>query len=426
MAVLSAGFYLSFLAVFCIVYVLSARLGRERRLFSSLKVHGVVALSLSPVLLFFFQHVSIIAPIANIIAVPVVSFFVVPLSLIALGLLLVVPEIAVLLLQLIDYLLQNLWLVLQYLVDLPMASIVRPKPQLWQMLIAMLGILLLLAPRGIPGRLLGIILLLPVFLVKSDKPKLDEIYFTLLDVGQGLEVVVETAKHSLVFDTGARFSEKFDMGKNVILPFLHYRHITALDKLIISHADNDHIGGAKAVLNSIPTAQVLSSAPLQLAAYNATQCYAGYSWEWDQVRFQFLSPPKPMFQNENNNSCILRISTSESSILLTGDIERAAEHYLVQNASENLLSDILIAPHHGSKTSSSMSFLAQVNPQLILIPADAPNRFGFPHAEVIDRYKVISAHYLITGETGAISIKLANTKIQLKSYRNKHSHYWNR
>ncbi|TXK92684.1 competence protein ComEC, partial [Methylococcaceae bacterium HT1] len=153
MAVLSAGFYLSFLAVFCIVYVLSARLGRERRLFSSLKVHGVVALSLSPVLLFFFQHVSIIAPIANIIAVPVVSFFVVPLSLIALGLLLVVPEIAVLLLQLIDYVLQNLWLVLQYLVDLPMASIVRPKPQLWQMLIAMLGILLLLAPRGIPGRL---------------------------------------------------------------------------------------------------------------------------------------------------------------------------------------------------------------------------------------------------------------------------------
>ena len=426
MSVLSTGFYLSFLAVFCIVYVLSARLGRENRLKSSFKIHAVVALSLLPVLLFFFQKVSIIAPIANMIAVPLVSFIVVPLSLLALPLLELAPEIAAIILQFVDVVLQALWQILGYLVDLPMASIIRPKPLLWQMIVAMLGVLLLLAPRGVPGRYLGIFLLLPVLLVQSDKPGPGEMNLTLLDVGQGLSVVVETAEHSLVFDTGARFSDKFDMGRNVVLPFLHYRHITKLDKLIISHADNDHIGGARALLSSISVRQVLSSVPDQLSAFDAVLCYAGYTWQWDQVRFRFLSPTERSFQNENDNSCVLRIDTDWSSVLLTGDIEKTAEDYLVQHASDNLQADILIAPHHGSKTSSSAEFLTLVKPDIILIPADSPNRFGFPHAEVLARYKMMAAQYFITGKTGAISIKFRNTKNEFEIHRELHGHYWNR
>ena len=227
MAVLSAGFYLSFLAVFSIVYVLSARLGREHRLIGNLKIHAFVAMSLLPVLLFFFQRVSLIAPVANIIAVPVVSIVVVPLSLLGLALLQLLPEIAAFFLQIVDSVLQALWLVLEYLVKLPMASIVRPKPQLWQMIVALLGVLLILAPKGIPGRFLGILLVLPVFLVKSEKPQSGEMNLTLLDVGQGLSMVIETAEHVLIFDTGARYSDKFDMGKNVILPFLYYRNIVS-------------------------------------------------------------------------------------------------------------------------------------------------------------------------------------------------------
>ncbi len=425
MAVLAAGFYLSFLAVFCIVYVLSSRLGREHRFLSSLKIHAVVALSLLPVLLFFFQRVSLIAPFANMIAVPVVSLVVVPLSLLAVILLQIAPEVAGFLLQFIDHILQILWRVLEYLVELPMASVVRPKPQIWQMLVAMLGVLLLLAPRGVPGRFLGIVMLLPVFLGKPDKPALGEMQLTLLDVGQGLAVVVETANYALVFDTGARFSEKFDMGRNVILPYLYYRNITHLDKLIISHADNDHIGGAAALLNAIPVRQVLSSVPHQLSAYHATQCSAGNKWQWDRLSFQFLSPPEQLFQHENDNSCVLRIDTPGSSVLLTGDIERVAEDYLVQNSSDFLQADILIAPHHGSKTSSSAAFLAKVQPELILIPADSPNRFGFPHADVLQRYEAIAAKYFITGETGALRIKITQTHNQLESYREAHSHYWN-
>ncbi|OQK18378.1 hypothetical protein AU255_11335 [Methyloprofundus sedimenti] len=425
MAVLSAGFYLSFLAVFSIVYVLSARLCPEHRFVSSLKIHAFVALSLLPVLLFFFQRVSLIAPVANIIAVPVVSIVVVPLSLLALTLLQILPEIAVFLLQIVDSVLQALWQVLEYLVDLPMASIVRPKPQLWQMIVALLGVLLILAPKGIPGRFLGIFLVLPVFLVKPEKPVPGAMNLTLLDVGQGLSVVVETAEHALVFDTGARFSDKFDMGRNVILPFLYYRHILRLDKLIISHADNDHIGGAETLLNSISVQQVLSSVPDQLATYNAIQCSAGYSWEWDQIKFQFLSPPEHGFENENDNSCVLRIDTPQSSVLLTADIERAAEDYLIQNSSESLQADILISPHHGSNTSSSTAFLALVKPEKILIPADSPNRFGFPHVEVIERYQAIAAKYFITGDQGAISIRFNDNRNQLESYRDTHSRYWN-
>lgn len=253
-----------------------------------------------------------------------------------------------------------------------------------------------------------------------------EVHLTLLDVGQGLSVVIETANHSLLFDAGARFSDKFDMGRNVVLPYLHFRDITALDKFIISHADNDHIGGAEAVLSEIPVRQVVSSVPGQLSAYNAVMCNTGFSWQWDQVHFAILSPPAELFHDENNNSCVLKVATNNGSVLLTGDIERAAEGYLIHNAGKSLQADILIAPHHGSKTSSSAAFLAKVNPEIILVPADSPNRFGFPHADVVNRYKAIAARYFISGETGAISVTMTKNQIQLESYREKHSRYWNK
>ncbi len=424
-ATLSLGFYLSFLAVFFILYVLSARLGRRNRFFSSIKIHAVVGLSLVPLLLFFFQSASIIAPIANLMAVPVVSFIVVPLSLLAVALLSVAPALAAVLLQLADLVIQVLWQMLLILAEWPNAYIVRPAPAFWQMLLAIFGAVLLLAPKGIPSRYLGVLFILPVFFADPIKPAVGEVNLTLLDVGQGLAVVVQTAEHSLVFDTGARFSESFDMGSNVVMPFLRFQRITALDKLIISHADNDHIGGAESILNTIPVTQVLSSVPQKLATYHALECTTGYRWTWDQVDFSILSPPARLFADENNNSCVLKIDARSGSALLTGDIEQHAEHYLVQNAPEFLKSAVLIAPHHGSKTSSSLAFLQSVQPDIVLIPADAPNRFAFPHTEVIARYQQIDAHYLITGRTGAIAVTFAQGRTEIEAYRQSHSHYWN-
>lgn len=425
MAVLSVGFYLSFLAVFCIIYVLSGRLGRENRFLSSLKLHFVVGLGLLPVLLFFFQQASLVSPVANFLAIPIVSFLVVPLALFAVALLPVMPDSAAFLLQIVDSVLQFLWQVLVFLVDLPLASIVWPQPELWQIVVAMLGVFLLLAPRGIPARYMGFIFILPLILVHKDKPAVGMASVTLLDVGQGLAVVVETAEHTLVFDTGARFSDSFDMGRNVVLPFLRYQQINRIDTLVISHADNDHIGGAQSLLAGMPTKEVLSSVPEQLAAYKAQTCYAGMSWQWDQVKFRLLSPPKLTLKGENDNSCVLKIETAQGSFLLTGDIEKTAEAFLIEQ-SESLSAEVLIAPHHGSKTSSSAGFLAAVKPSIILIPAGAPNRFGFPHAQVIDRYNKIGADYFITGDAGALMASFYQGKVEVESYREKYRRYWNR
>jgi competence protein ComEC len=425
LSVLSTGFYLSFLAVFLILYVFSARLGLENSWKGAIKLHFLMGIALLPVLFFFFQTGSIIAPIANIIAVPVVSFILLPLSLLALVLLILTPEIAKFLFILVDQIFYYLWQFLSYLTELSFSSLVLPQPNIWQLVIAMLGLLLILAPRGIPAKYLGIILILPLFFVKIDRPEQGNIWFTLLDVGQGLSVVVETESHRLVFDTGARFSTEMDMGISTVLPFLHYRQIKVLDMLIISHADNDHIGGAKSILKEITTDKILSSVPEELSDYHAQLCRAGQKWVWDAVEFIMLSPTELLFTSENNNSCVLQIKTKYGSVLLTGDIEKQAESRLVQKYSDRLVSKILIAPHHGSKTSSTLSFLKAVNPEIILIPADIPNRFGFPHKKVLEHYDEIGVKSLITGKEGALSIKLKKSGMEVQGYRKVAGKYWN-
>jgi len=425
LAVLSVGFYLSFLAVFYILYVFSARLGLEGGWHGAIKLHLLMAVALLPALFYFFQSASLIAPLANIVAVPVVSFILLPVSLLALVLLFVWPSAAALLFGLVDTIFQYLWGYLSYLTEVTFASMILPQTNMPTVILGMLGLLIVLAPKGIPAKQLGLVLILPLFFAGIDKPEYGELRVTLLDVGQGLATVVETQNYSLLFDAGARFSDKMDMGKNVVLPFLHFRHIKLLDKVIISHADNDHIGGAKAVLSAIGVNEILSSVPEQLNPYPAKNCIAGQEWIWDGVLFTILSPSTNLFSDENNNSCVLKVSTANSSILLTGDIEKEAEAALVQNYADELRSQILVAAHHGSKTSSTMSFLKAVKPEIIVIPADSPNRFGFPHKIVLERYEKIQAEYLITGKKGAITAELLADGVAISGYRKLAGRYWN-
>jgi competence protein ComEC len=407
------------------LYAFSARLGRENKWLSAFKLHFLMGVALLPLLLFFFQAGSMVAPIANVIAVPVVSFVLLPFSLLGLVLLIFMPNAASFIFLFVDQVFQLLWQFLSYLTALPFANLILPQPNFMQVILAMLGLLILLAPRCIPARYLGLILIFPLFFTPIDKPKRGAVWMTLLDVGQGLSVVVETENHQLVFDTGARFSDSMDMGKNIVLPFLHSRGIKDLGMLIISHADNDHIGGAQSLLNSIAVKEILSSVPEELGAYQANLCMAGQTWQWDGVEFIVLSPNKGQLVGENNNSCVLKITTQYGSLLLTGDIEKEAESLLVKNYTDVLASKVLIAPHHASKTSSTKLFLDVVSPGMVLIPAGAPNRFGFPHKEVLARYAAIKAQTLITGEEGAISIKLKKSGMEVQSYREIAGKYWN-
>jgi competence protein ComEC len=249
---------------------------------------------------------------------------------------------------------------------------------------------------------------------------------TLLDVGQGLSAVVQTKNHTLVFDTGAKYSEQYDMGKAVVIPFLKHQAIKSIDSLVISHADNDHIGGAKSILEQMPVNRVLTSVPASLVQYAPVACQAGQVWIWDQVLFEILSPPSGnKLTGENNNSCVLKITSQQNSLLLTGDIEKNAEAWLIKHASKQLRSDVLVAPHHGSNTSSTLGFLQHVSPDFILIPAGYRNRFSLPHQAVLKRYQTINAMVFNTANEGALNVRLSSEKIEIESFRSKQRKYWN-
>ena len=426
LAVLSAGFWLSFLAVTVIIYSVGGRLGKPAYWLSTLKIHWVTAIGLSPLLIFYFNQVSVIAPLANLVTVPFISLLIVPLCLIAVSLMFIVPVFSKQLFQVADSLLELLWSFLSVLANLPFADLSSVSVPFYTVAMAMCGIAVLLLPKGIPCRHLGVIMFLPMVFVDLGKLNKGEATLTLLDVGQGLSAVIETSEHVLVFDTGAKYSNQYNMGNAVVIPFLQSNGIDSIDMLLISHGDNDHIGGADAILSEMTVEKVLTSVPEKLPDHQAISCYAGQSWYWDDVGFEILSPKKAKQASENNLSCVLKVSSKYGSILLTGDIEADAENWLINNAAQKLSSDVLVAPHHGSKTSSNLSFLEQVKPAIILIPAGYKNRFSFPHSKVIKRYNDLKLQWINSAYEGAINVKLKSNAILVSSLRKQQGKYWNK
>lgn len=425
LAVLSAGFWLSYLAVVLIIYSVTGRLAKSHYFIGALKIHWVTAFGMSPLLIYYFQQVSIIAPFANFITVPLISLIVVPLCLLSVLFLFINPLIADLLLSLTSRILQGLGYVLSFFDGFTYATFNASSVSFYAVLLSLFGVAILLSPRGVPARWLGLLMFLPLMFSKIDKPVQGEVTMTLLDVGQGLATVVETTNYVLVFDTGARYSQYSDMGKTVVLPFLKHKGIKQINTLIISHGDNDHSGGAKAIIAGQKINTILTSAPKLFMNVIATQCIAGQAWVWDNVEFKILSPQKPFYLGENDNSCVLKITTKAGSILLTGDIEKTAEQGLVNHFPQHLKSDVLIAPHHGSKTSSTSAFLKEVNPDVIIIPAGYQNKFSFPHQQVLDRYKEINSTVYNLAEEGAVIVKLKNKSYTVQSMRKVEGKYWN-
>ncbi len=424
LAVLAAGFWLSFLAVSLIVYAVSGRLGKLGHIWGAIKLHWVTSVGLSPLLLLFFQQVSLIAPLANLVAVPVISLLAVPLSLLAVIVMFISATLSAKLFYLADTVLQGLWWLLLHLAEIPLASINHAPPSYWALLFAVPGILLLLAPVGMPARWLSFVMFLPLVFTEVKRPETGDINMTLLDVGQGLSAVVQTSRHLLVFDTGAKFSAESDMGQSVLLPFLRIQGLTRIDSLIVSHGDNDHIGGAASLMRGIKTEQVLTSVPQQLIEYAPINCAAGQSWLWDEVTFTMLSP-RQAFVSDNDNSCVLKIASKHGTVLLAGDIEAAAESWLAETYGEGLKADVLVAPHHGSKTSSTAGFLQAVQPDYVLIPAGYRNQFGHPHKDVLARYRQVDATWLNSADSGAIAVNVENNAWLVHGMRQAESKYWN-
>jgi competence protein ComEC len=401
-AVVSYGFWLSFAAVAVLLFNLGQRLPRHDLWNRWGRAQWAVAVGLLPLLFLLFGRASVIAPLVNLVAEPLFTLVLFPLVLAA-SLLSLVPGLS-LPLVLTAHLLDACLDLLAWVAAWPWAAAALPQGPPWVWPAAFAGVALLLAPRGLPGRWLGLPLLLPLLVARVPGPGSGEAWITLLDVGQGLAAVVRTRDGTLVFDTGPGYESGFNTGSLVVAPFLAAQGVGHMDLLVLSHADRDHTGGAVGLLERIPAGRILSGEPDALGIPGVEPCRVGEGWEWSGVRFRFLHPNRAG-EKDNDASCVLRVEAGGRAILLPGDITQAVEARLVGEQSHMLRSDVLIAGHHGSATSTSAAFLDAVDPDLVLYSAGYANHFGFPAPEVRERVATRGIRALNTGVSGAIELR---------------------
>lgn len=426
-SILSAGFWFSFLAVFVIFYVFSGRLQANSWWKQWGWMQFSIALGLFPVSLLLFQQTSLVSPLANLVMVPYVSFLVVPLVLLALLVLPLSTALSNLLLIAANYCLEIIWPFLARLSESQFSYWVHSASGLTEVLLALLGVLLLLAPRGIPARWLSVVFVLPILTNSAEKPLADSYELTLLDVGQGLAAVVRTMNHVLVFDTGNKMGKQLDAGKAVVVPYLRQLSVDHIDRLIISHGDSDHIGGAESVISSVTIGELTGQDIENLGHPNKKPCTQGERWLWDGIDFEFLHPGKSTYKRSNNRSCILKVSGPGGSLLLTGDVEKKVENRLLAERKKVIQADVLVVPHHGSKTSSTKRFIKAVEPKIVLFPVGYRNRYRLPNKDIVARYSESGANLYSSGHSGAIRILFdSESGVSITDeYRKSHGKYWN-
>jgi len=425
MAVIAPGFWLSFGAVAVIMLAAGSRIGRAGWLRAWAQTQWAVTLALIPFLLAMFQQVSLVSPLANAFAIPLVSLSVVPLALLA----------SVLPLDWIAHaahlVMAMCMLLLKALSDLPDAVWQQHAPSLWTVPIAVAGAVWMLLPKGFPARWVGAAMMLPLFMSMPEKIPRGEVNMTVLDVGQGLAVVVRTREHALLYDTGPAFTEQIDAGGRIVVPYLRSAGLSRLDGMVISHDDSDHSGGAMSVMQAFPVGWLASSLQeehaIRRASSRSWECNAGKSWEWDGVSFEFLYPRSIDYndplEKDNDRSCVLRIVSPFGSVLLPGDIEKRSESRLLQS-SGNLRTDVLLAPHHGSRTSSTPAFVGSVAPAIAVFSVGYRNRFGHPHPAVSARYRQAGSRTLRTDLSGAVLIGMGSAGMKVQRWREVDRKYW--
>ena len=423
-ALLQAGFWLSFVAVGVLFATDSGaahatNTGAGGRLALMFREQWVITLALTPLSLLLFGQVSLVGLAANALAIPWVTLVVTPLAMLGV--------LAAPLWDVAAWAMAALAWYLHLLAALPFASVSIAQAPCWAGAVGVLGGVLLAMPLPRSLRALGLPLLLPVLLWQAPRPAEGQFELLAADIGQGNAVIVRTATHALLYDAGPRFSRDSDAGHRVLVPLLRALDVP-LDLLVLSHRDSDHVGGAPAVLAMQPQAALLSSIEdgheLQ-ALRPATRCVAGQRWRWDGVDFEVLHPQADDYtaaHSSNAMSCTLRIASATASALLVGDIEQPQEARLLA-AGVALKADVLLVPHHGSKTSSSAAFLDAVQPQIALVQAGYRNRYGHPAAPVMARYAERHIRVLDSPHCGAATWQSAQPQA-VQCQRTQALRYW--
>ena len=426
-SILDIGFWLSCGAVLIIALLslpskkyTESETHRNTQALSLLKLQPALWLGMLPMVMVFFGEISLVSPLVNLIAVPMFCLLLIPLTLSAvllneLGFRLLAAPLLNLLQKLFDWVFE----VLQWVSELAFSSWASGPVSHW-VLLACSGVVFVHLCNW-RWRYWSWLLIAAAAFLPSHKPIQDKLIVTLLDVGQGLAMVIEQSDYTLVYDTGPRYQSGFSTAQAVLIPYLNYRGIRHLDALVVSHADNDHIGGYEHLMSVFPAREVLTSRIDKLP--QAKACNAGYSWSQGLVGYQFISPDINTPDGSNNRSCVLRISYGNTVLLITGDIEKSVEKYLLEGNAD-LAADIVLVPHQGSKTSSTAQFIDAVAPDLALIAAGYLNHYGHPHPEVTSRYRQRGVAMASTIDSGSIQIEISASDWRIKTYRETRKRFW--
>ena len=429
LAVLMPGFWLSFAAVLIIIFAIckfKLAGGWKRGVLQWIYIQCAISIGLAPLTLLFFERVSLISPLVNLIAVPLFSSLIVPLVFIAMVLLFLCPQLSTLLFIGIQWSLEKFWLLIEYFSGFEMATFSCSK----MAVIAFTCSFIVLVVSAYYKKW-KIILLIPLLLIPYllSGPSLGtgEFEIDFLDVGQGTAIVVKTANYNLLYDTGP--NRGLDAGESVVVPYLKASGISKLDKLVVSHADNDHAGGAKAVIDAVNIEHITVGEQLENIKVPSSACRQGKKWKRDGVEFSFIYPfgsKTGKTKSGNDASCVLFIKSEYGSLLLTGDITKSVERKLIKHYNDDQLNiDIVSVPHHGSKGSSSKEFVAAISPEYAVVSSGYRNRYKFPKPAVVRTYINIGAKIINTADSGMITIHVGEKGISKPSqYRLDNHRVW--
>lgn len=425
LSLLAPGFWLSFAGVAWLLWCLPHCTDKSwrmvmREFFSAQVVATIGLLPLSAVL---FGQASLAGPVANLVAIPWWSLVVVPLALFGTALEAVHAGLGAWSWRLAAWTFDLTWPLFVRLGQSPLALCWLPEAAWYALPLALLGGFWLLLPRGVPGKPLALLLWLPLLWPDRGLPQPGEAELVVIDVGQGLSVLVRTAHHSLLYDMGPAIPDGFDAGERVGVPALHALGVHRLDVAIVSHGDNDHAGGFPAVARAFPPGLALTpdgAPPLP----HGRSCLAGTAWQWDGVRFRFLHPPRYFPYLGNDAGCVLRIETEHGAALLTADIDQIIERDLLGRDPADVRAEVVVVAHHGSNGSSDPTFVAATGAKYALISAGYGNRFHHPRPEAVARWREAGAQVLVTMDTGAQRVRIAATGVTVDGRRDAQSRLW--
>ncbi|MCK4707447.1 MAG: DNA internalization-related competence protein ComEC/Rec2, partial [Gammaproteobacteria bacterium] len=429
LAVLSESFWLTFSALMIIAFGTFLLQREPSRLKQMVIIQLLFSILFIPVSIFIFGQVHTASMAANLIAVPLVSLIIVPLNFILLMLFWLPQELLQVLYVFLDGLLDVLTGYLNLLQSHGLQAIEVAHIDGWKLVLLVIFAILLLLPKGLISRALLLMVLPPAVFWQQDPQYENTLKMTVLDVGMGTSIILQTAQHSLVYDFGPGNNKGYSLGEWVVLPYLQHEGITKPDRIVISHADQDHSGGLYVVQDELQGIPVITGTPREIMKKFpeldvVKNCHHMQSWVWDSVEFEFISDQPAMSSSKNNRSCVLKVTLNQNSILIAGDIEKKQEQKLILSDKEALKATVLVAPHHGSLTSSTAEFISSVAADQVIFTTGYLNRWKFPRPEIEQRYLKTGSQIMQTDQTGAIQLTCSATDCKITKYRQQYPRVW--